>query len=279
MVEPTPDDFSRSSVGPLARFLLISAREDSSLLRRTAPAKFASESARLTPLPRREPFWRESAPARESYLEDLVSIAITSARQADDASRQARASMAKSRRGVYAFAALGILGVTVAAADLAGRSILIAAGIVSAKAEGGPPTAGSAAKPIQFVRLLPTESPFGQPPTANAGSVDAPSVAGDDRMASSEPNDGPVVRTTAVGYSPPRETTAPAPISSDQEVAALPPLQDPRAQQAREDNTTQVSRFAARPRPHVVHYVRYRPEPPLWRFVANLQRNVSAIFR
>jgi hypothetical protein len=269
MVDSTPEDFSRSSVGPLARFLLISGREDPSLLRRTAPAKFAPGPARLAPLARRQPFWRESAAPPESYLEDLVSIAVTSARQADDASRQARASVVRTRRGAYAFAALGVLGVTVATADLAGKSILVAAGIVSAQAESEPSAASPAAKPIQFVRLLPTESPFGQPPTAIVSTVDAPSATDQDQTATS---DAPVVQATTVA-------SVAAPASSDQEVVALPPLLDPDARRAREENAAQVSRYAAHRRPYIVHYARYRPEPPLWRFVATFQRNVSAIFR
>jgi hypothetical protein len=251
MVESAPNDFSRSSVGPLARFLLISAREDPSLLRRATPAKFASGFTRLAPLTRREPFWRESAPIRESDLEDLVSIAINSARQADDASRQARASVAKSRRGAYAFAALGILGGTVAAADLTGKSILIAAGIVSVKTEGESSTAATAAMPIQFVRLLPTEGPFGQPPAANATTVDARYAADEDQMAPSEPNDMPVVEAGA--SAPRRETIASAPMAPNLEMAGRSPLLSPQA------------RRAVAHRPYVVQYARYQPEPPLWR--------------
>jgi hypothetical protein len=110
-------------------------------------------------MPHREPTSRKSDSTPEYYLEDLVSIAISSARRADDASRNAHASMTKARHGVYTIAVLSMLGITVALVELEGKSILTAAGITSAVVEGDQATsARPTAAPILFARLVPTES-------------------------------------------------------------------------------------------------------------------------
>ncbi len=53
------------------------------------------------------------------YLEDLVSIAITSAQQAEDVSSQAREASRKTRRGMALVASFGALGLAVGVAGFA----------------------------------------------------------------------------------------------------------------------------------------------------------------
>jgi hypothetical protein len=320
MVDSTPEDFSRSSVGPLARFLMISAREDPSLLRRSrsVPSKVVSglpgrvQSATGQPasglpasgglpgrgmpvggLPgnatptRREPFWRETPSASDSYLEELVSIAITSARQADDASRQARTSISRARRGMVAFASVGAVGISIAAADLGGKALLTTTGIWPAEAEAGAHASGgntTGTAPIEFSRLLPFQLASAQLPESWSESVLAPVATippaepGADASPRHHLDDVGVVETASAMRPAGMEAALVAgplaqealPVSPSERVARAP----------HSEGAGQTTRPAARRRAYPVQYAHYQPsQPPLWRFVATLQRNVTAIFR
>jgi hypothetical protein len=124
MDHPTPDDFSQASVEQLARFLMISAKEDPTLIRRSESLPVDDFFTRIKGLPallrprvaQRQPSW-DVPSDRDTYLEDLVSLAVTAVRQAEDASREAREASKRARRGRFVFGTVGALGL---AAGIAG---------------------------------------------------------------------------------------------------------------------------------------------------------------
>jgi type II secretory pathway pseudopilin PulG len=128
MSEVTPGAVSDCSATRLARALLLSAREDPALLRRPDAVP---DDARLVPArpqppasPRRPillPVRPGAVADSAAHLEELVAIAVATARQAEDTLRQAGAVAASARRGRLVFAGLGAFGVmvgVVAVADL-----------------------------------------------------------------------------------------------------------------------------------------------------------------
>src|SRR5215472_14474764 len=118
MAQTPHDEFSQLPVESIARFLTVSGYEDPSLLRRSRmpPALAALERIRMR---LHESLWPPSpsqphtdAPSDQSaYLEELVSIAVASARRAEDAAREARATGMAARRRMFAISAFGAIGV------------------------------------------------------------------------------------------------------------------------------------------------------------------------
>jgi hypothetical protein len=126
-VDTSGDEFSQFPVESIARFLAVCGDEDPSLLRRsTAPhtvVDFAQVHMRLPPplrssssLPR--PAGRASD--QSEYLEELVAIAASSARQAEDNLQQIRAASATARRRLLVGPALGAIGLALGIASMSG---------------------------------------------------------------------------------------------------------------------------------------------------------------
>jgi len=139
MDDATPKDPARSPVEQLARFLMVSAKEDPSLLRRTSaspvPVPFLDRVRDLPTMlyPQPEP---DGKSRTDPYLEELVALAIASAREAEDASREARAAIARARRGTFALASVAALGILVGIAGVSGyRPWIVLAGIPAAGAD------------------------------------------------------------------------------------------------------------------------------------------------
>jgi hypothetical protein len=98
--------------------LLAQATATPALIGRSkAPARVAAQRV-AEPFP---PMALLSDPALDirQYLEDLVSIAVNSAQQAEDLSAQAREANRKARRGLAVLASLGAVGVMVGVAGFA----------------------------------------------------------------------------------------------------------------------------------------------------------------
>ena len=149
MTESSQPDFSRLPVEAVARLLSVCGNEDPTLLRRaTAPEQ-------AIPTPETEAPWaRRARPAtpppldQESYLEDLVSIALASARQAEEAARQVHHASIAARRRMYALSIFGALGILVGVASIASGRLTPApgpvhSGVVTAATGSGVVTAFS----------------------------------------------------------------------------------------------------------------------------------------
>jgi hypothetical protein len=116
MADTSADEFSQFPVESIARFLSVCGNEDPGLIRR-ARARTNVEMRPSAPAPR--PEMRRPA-GQESYLEELVSIAIASARQAEDAARQVHSAGTSARRRMYAISAFGAVGLLVGAVAVGG---------------------------------------------------------------------------------------------------------------------------------------------------------------
>lgn len=116
-VDPPDDEFSQFPVESIARFLAVCGNEDPALLRRSmappAVVDLAQVHIRLPP-----PLHSPSSPSPPSdgtsdqsgYLEELVAIAVSSARQAEDSLQQIRAANATARgRLLLSISALGAI--------------------------------------------------------------------------------------------------------------------------------------------------------------------------
>jgi hypothetical protein len=113
-----PEDPRGLPVGRLARRLLAEAEACPALIGRT------KSRAAVAKAPLAEPFSAMallSDPAVDirQYLEDLVSIAVSSAQQAEDVSFQAQVASKRARRGMAVVASLGALGLVVGIAGFA----------------------------------------------------------------------------------------------------------------------------------------------------------------
>lgn len=127
MAESSQDEFSQFPVESIARFLSVCAGEDPTLVRRSRvpPAVAALDRINM----RLPPPLRSSGPPpppagdtcdESAYLEELVSIAVASARQAEDAARQVRAAGAAARRRMFAISAFGAIGIVTGIAGIVG---------------------------------------------------------------------------------------------------------------------------------------------------------------
>ena len=121
----TPGEPPQADIGMLAQFMLDAAREDASLVTRAhGGGRDAPVYRHAIPASREEPHLslalelRAELAARQQ-LEDLVSIAVASAQQADDALRQARQASTRARRGIWGFTCISALLVVVGIAGIA----------------------------------------------------------------------------------------------------------------------------------------------------------------
>jgi len=118
-----PEDFSRLPVEGLAARLMQHALANPALLARSSAAGELTKTA-AAEVPDR---LAESFPSMSllsdptfdvrQYLEDLVSIAVTSAQQAEQISLHARETGRKTRQAIAVVACLGVLGLIVTAAS------------------------------------------------------------------------------------------------------------------------------------------------------------------
>jgi hypothetical protein len=120
MADTTPDDSSGPPIERLARSLLACAKDQPSLLVRSPEAANGALPGLIEASPRlqvRRAGWLSGPlgrPAdRSPYLEELVSIAVSTARQAEDAARHASDAYAMARRGRLAWAGFGVLGIVI----------------------------------------------------------------------------------------------------------------------------------------------------------------------
>jgi hypothetical protein len=121
----TPGEPPQADIGMLAQFMLDAAREDASLVTRAhGGGRDAPVYRHAIPASREEPHLSlalETRPdlAARQQLEDLVSIAVASAQQADNALRQARQASTRARRGIWGFTCISALLVVVGIAGIA----------------------------------------------------------------------------------------------------------------------------------------------------------------
>ena len=120
-----PGEPRHADIGMVAQFMLDAAREDLSLVTRAhGGGRDAPVYRHAIPASREEPHLslalelRAELAARQ-HLEDLVSIAVASAQQADDALQLARQASTRARRGIWGVTCTGALLVVAAIAGIA----------------------------------------------------------------------------------------------------------------------------------------------------------------
>jgi hypothetical protein len=218
MVNRTPKDFSRSPVEQFAKFLIVSGKEDPALLRRAGPPAADSFLHRIRDLPAMlHPAPRHGSEAEpDPYLESLVALAVSSAREAEDASRKAYAAIARARRGSFAFAGLATVGFLVGMVGITSGQFALrdwSAWSGEAASDGNKVQIASVAHDGNTVptgsRVAAVQAPV-LPPSGNASGgspfrpTPGPAVMA---TASPDPSPSPVIS--------PGVTAAPAPIGSD----------------------------------------------------------------
>src|SRR5262245_24236363 len=112
MTNATPEEDGDTPVERMAKRLLAEARGQPELIGRPVPVQRPG----LFP-----PMALLADPTTDirRYLEDLVSIAVSSAQQAEEVSAQAQAASRKARRGMLVVASFAALGVLVGVAGFA----------------------------------------------------------------------------------------------------------------------------------------------------------------
>ena len=264
MAETTPDDSSGAPVERLARSLMACAGVQPSLLARSRTAADGALPGPIEELPQlfaqsvgllSNPVRRPSE--RSPYLEELVSIAVSTARQAEDAARHASDACALARRERFGWIGFGVLGIVIGIA-----------GVVDA--HWIPGMNHGQAEMVSETRL-PDE------PKGSAADLPGPAVAAPSPAIPARQVAGPSqVNVTA-------ETVAPPPLPAAIPIAVRPTWSIASAEaQPRYDS---APFYTPPPRPkyrtHRTHHVNAAPRPPvvLARFLANLRRDVHAIFR
>ena len=178
MIDPTHGDPNESSVEQMARHLMEAARQEPSLLGRRHAIM------RHQPIEMRS----EIQPFDLSYIdsvgrvdvlqqvEELTSIAITSAQEAEATFQQACETIRAARRGMAVFGTLGVLGILMGAAAIADNHLRWDAPMALAQADPAPAptTTPPPSLPVTYVPPLPT--PPASAPTA-APAAPAPSPA------------------------------------------------------------------------------------------------------
>ena len=121
----SPDEPPHADIGMLAQIILDAASEDASLVTRAhGGGRDLPVYRHAIPASREEP---HQSPALEpraelaarQHLEDLVSIAVASAQQADDAVQRACEASTRAKRGIWVCACIGTLFVLVGIAAIA----------------------------------------------------------------------------------------------------------------------------------------------------------------
>ncbi len=216
MVDTPHGDFPPTSSEQIARSLLQSARQDPALLGRSHPPRVSDPGGDRWDLPFAIEFRRPlQLPApyalgriAEPDLEDLVSIAVVSAHQAEDAVREAREATGAVRRGRVLYAGLGVLGLLAGMAAIADNHLhgILSATMVppeaaTVAAAAPEPPQGAVQPPVETASL--SQTPLGQ----------APQSAGQIPQFVAEPPHSDAA--------PPQPVTA-LPVAASRPVAALP---------------------------------------------------------
>ncbi len=181
MINPTHGDPNESSVERMARHLMEAARQEPSLLgRRHAVVRHEPTEMRS-----------EIQAFDLSYLggvgrfdvlqqvEELTSIAIASAQEAEATLQQACETIRAARRRTAVFGTFGVLGILMGAAAIADNHLRWNAPTVLAQAEPSPAPATQTqpppSLPVTYVPPLPT--PPASAPTAASAPASAPAPA------------------------------------------------------------------------------------------------------
>jgi hypothetical protein len=205
--------------------------------------------------------------AANSYLEDLVAIAVAAARQAEDAAREALATGRAARKRMYTVAAAGAIGLLAAIAAIAGRELPVDQGVSAASVTPAP----DAMPPPPPV--IAAQEPPPDPATNDAAqsAPPAPQVASAAAM-SAEPSEGSIAEAAPPPGRPMPLQTVEVP------VLPLPPYATP----------VEPDRTITPPTAHGSHRARRAPTPlrlvtaPLAAFAglfAAIPQGVRAQFR
>ena len=269
MAETMPDASSGSPVERLARSLLACARDQPSLLVRpaaaadgTLPGLIAELPHLMVELPRLHARQagllprRVDMPAdRSPYLEELVSIAVSTARHAEDAARRASDACAMARRDRFAWAGFGVLGIVIGVA-----------GAVDAHW-----VQGMSRQPATMVSDARLPDAAQGKAGDGAGSAAAPETPAAPALQATTA----APRASAVEtFEPPLPAAIPIAVRPTWSIASAgtPPRND-------------AAFYAPPPRPRYhaqrTHHANATPRRPvvLTRFFANLRRDVRAIFQ
>jgi hypothetical protein len=211
MVDATQGDYSRPSIGQIARLLLESSRQEPALLGRRHPPlpdRMADSAGDLTPRAD-DPFpiqlFRNAPFDLTQHLEELVSIAVASAQQAEDAVQQAHAANGTFRRGMMIFAGIGVLGFLVGAAAIADNHIYGSSGTAVATTTVASPTPGPIDAPAESTSQ-PVEP---QPRIQTALSGDAAATAEGNNTAPAPVPPSPLLTQAALAQTPTRPLAPP----------------------------------------------------------------------
>ena len=121
-VPMSQEDLTRLPTEKLARMLMECAKQDPALVGRPRPVTVARQTALHGGPP--QALARQSLPADRMLsinlqLEELASVVVEAAEQADEALRLARAATRSARLGMAVFAGIGVLGIMVGVAGTA----------------------------------------------------------------------------------------------------------------------------------------------------------------
>jgi hypothetical protein len=171
-VDTSDNEFSQFPVESIARFLAVCGNEDPALLRRsTAPhtvVDFAQVHMRLPPPLRSsssQPPPAGGTSDQSEYLEELVAIAVSSARQAEDNLQQIRAASAITRRRLLVVPALSAIGLALGIASMSGvGSSLAPSGLF-------PKVGTEFASGVEHQSPDPDAVVVGHPPSATASAT------------------------------------------------------------------------------------------------------------
>src|SRR5215468_7138713 len=112
MTDDAPGDDGETPIERMAKRLLAAAGAQPELIRRPMPVQWPG------PFPTMALLSEPTTDIRQ-YLEDLVSIAVTSAQQAQEVASQASVASRKARRAMMVVASFGALGILVGVAGFA----------------------------------------------------------------------------------------------------------------------------------------------------------------
>jgi hypothetical protein len=192
MVDETHGDFPRPTASDIARRLMESARQDPALLGRLRPGLAASFDPTGTDMFLRPavalPAAIPDAPQVTLYqqCEQLASVAVAAAQDAEDALQRARSAFHSARRAMLVCGALGLAGLAVAIAAVFDTHTVGSTTAQAPVADPPPayqpasapdPSTGTAAMHAVYVPPLPTPTGITKPPEVPAAAPTPPQAA------------------------------------------------------------------------------------------------------
>jgi hypothetical protein len=249
MVHAMPDDFTQPSTESLARLILACAEDDPTLVRRSrARGRAMQKREDDTPTTQRAPLpslalASHSSLSSTQQLEELVSLAVTSAQEAEYALQRTHAAGKRMRRGMWLFAGVSAVGMMAGVAGMI--DYRFNAAVSSQAAETVRPAAVAIAERPEIV--APPVEASRPPPVQQAIDTNPP------EMAVAEP-------TVTAASVPVRQTPL------------VPPLNTLRS-------TNYPQPWPTSPRPIRSIPVVQHNQVVLPGFVIALQRNIGALFR